>query len=172
MQKIKVFIADLKIKHYSVYQFIQYTLLSGITTIVDFGAFIILNYWIFDSLKTVDFHWWILDYSVSGEVGGGLAGFLATTISYAIAQVFNFFIQRKKTFHATNNALYSGSMYAVMIISGWFLQIWLAGIFMRVFGSLLGQNWGDILAKMVNNTIAFAIQFPMNKWVIMRHTDK
>ena len=172
MQKIKTFIADLKTKHYSWYQLFYYELLSGISTIMDFAVFILLNFWILDSLKTVDFHWWILNYSVSDEVGGGLAGFLATTVSYAIAQTANFFIQRKRTFHATNNALKAGIMYAVMIISGWFLQIWLAGIFMRVFGTWFGQNWGDILTKLANNTIAFAIQYPLNKWVIMKHTDK
>jgi putative flippase GtrA len=172
MQKIKAFFADLKIKHYSLYQLLQYTLLSCITAAIDYGVFILLNYWVFDSLKTVDFHWWILNYTVSGEVGGGMAGFLATTGSYAIAQVANFFIQRKRTFHATNNALFSGIMYTVMVIAGWFIQIWLAGILMRVFGGWVGQNWGDILAKVANNFISFSIQYPLNKWVIMKHKDE
>jgi putative flippase GtrA len=148
-----------------VWQFIKYTLMSLITTVVDMGVFALLNYWVFAGVKQVAFRWWLFDYRVEN---GGLCAFLALVISFAASQTVNFFLQRKVTFGATNNKLYSAMMYAVMVVSVYFFTLWLPTLFIEPLYAAIGENWGGIITKMVCMTISFLIQFPMNKWVIMK----
>jgi putative flippase GtrA len=146
-------------------QFIVFFLLSIVTTVVDLGTFSLFNYLIFTGLKTIDFQWWLFNYSV---INGGLCAFLSFSISFVISQTFNFFIQRKVTFGANNNVLYSGLMYAVMVLLVFFFQLWIPTLLHEPLANLVGSNWGDFIIKNFNMTISFLIQFPMNKWVIMR----
>ena len=162
-------IKNFRAKHETLYQLLLFTLLSGVATIVDFAVFSALNYWLLIPIKSVPFSWWILDYSASN---GGLGGFIATAAAYLAAQTANFFVQRKGTFKANNNPVASGIMYFAMVIAIWFLQLYLGGVLMGFFGKLLGQTLGDFAARIANNTVSFAIQFPLNKFVIMRKSDK
>ncbi|HWQ58076.1 MAG TPA: GtrA family protein [Clostridia bacterium] len=157
-------------EHETLAQLILFTVLSGVATLVDLSVFSLLNYWLLKPLKSVDFVWWLLDYNAVD--GGGLGGLIATAAAYFAAQVANFFVQRKGTFQANNNAAASGALYFVMIVAIWFLQIYLGGLFMRWFAAPFGENLGDILSRLANNTVAFLIQFPLNKYVIMRKTAK
>jgi len=84
---------------------------------------------------------------------------------------FNFFLQRKTTFKANNNALYSGIMYAVMVIGVYFLQLWIPSLILAGIAAVIGANLGAMVVKFINMTISMLIQFPMNKWVIMRNND-
>jgi len=146
-------------------QFIIFFLLSIVTTVVDLGTFSLFNYLIFTSLKTIPFQWWLFDYSI---INGGLCAFLSFSISFVLSQTFNFFIQRKVTFGANNNVLYSGIMYAAMVLLVFFFQLWIPTLARGPIVNLVGENWGDFIIKNFNMTISFLIQFPMNKWVIMR----
>jgi len=146
-------------------QFIVFFLLSIVTTVVDLGTFSLFNYLIFASLKTLPFQWWLFDYSI---INGGLCAFLSFSISFVLSQTFNFFIQRKVTFGANNNVLYSGIMYAVMVLLVFFFQLWVPTLVREPIARLVGGNWADFIIKNFNMTISFLIQFPMNKWVIMR----
>ncbi len=92
----------------------------------------------------------------------------AFTLSFIISQTFNFFIQRKATFKATNNIIYSGIMYFLMVLIVLFFQIWIPTIVRQPVIALVGIKWGEFLIKNVNMTLSFLIQFPMNKWIIMR----
>ncbi len=149
----------------SLWQFILFTLLSLVTTVVDLGTFSLFNYAIFLRFKTTAFSWWVFDYSV---LNGGLCAFLSFALSFAISQTFNFIIQRKATFKATNNILFSALMYAVMVLSVLFFQLWFPTLVREGIVRFAGETWGDVIVKMMNMTISFAIQFPVNKWVIMR----
>lgn len=150
----------------TLWQFIKFTVFSSVTTVVDLGSFVVLNYLVFTSLANTEFKFWLLDYSIDS---GGLCAFLSFALSFIISQIFNFFIQRKATFEATNNVLYSGIMYAVMIIIVFIFQLWMPTIVREPLSIVLGDTWGDLITKNINMTISFAIQFPMNKWVIMRN---
>jgi putative flippase GtrA len=157
-----------KSKHQTLWQLVMFTLMSGITTVVDLGSFALFNYVVFTSLKTQPFAWWLFNYSIEA---GGLCAFLAFGLSFAISQTFNFFLQRKTTFKATNNALYSGIMYAVMVIGVYFLQLWVPSLIQAGIAAVVGATWGAMVVKFINMTISMLIQFPMNKWVIMRNKD-
>ncbi len=148
------------------WQFILFLLMSLLTTGVDLGTFALLNYVIFVSLKTQPFQWFLFDYSV---LNGGLCAFLSFAISFLLSQTFNFFIQRKVTFGANNRVVYSAIMYAIMVIGVFFFQLWIPTLVRDPLVSWVGENWADFIVKNMNMTVSFLIQFPMNKWVIMRH---
>ncbi len=152
-------------KKKTLWQFILFTLFSMVTTVVDFGTFSLFNYWIFTKLKDVSIQFWLFDYSI---VNGGLCALLSFALSFIISQTFNFFIQRKATFKATNNVLKSAIMYAIMVLVVFFISLWLPTLIREPIVNLVGETWGDIIVKNINMTMSFAIQFPMNKWVIMR----
>ncbi len=148
------------------WQFILFFLMSLVTTVVDLGTFSLLNYVVFVSLKTQAFQWFLFDYSI---LNGGLCAFLSFAISFMISQTFNFFIQRKVTFGANNRVAYSAIMYAIMVIGVFFFQLWIPTLVRDPLVSMVGENWADFIIKNMNMTVSFLIQFPMNKWVIMRH---
>lgn len=154
-----------KTNHQTLWQFVMFTLMSCITTVVDFGSFALFNYLVFTSLKTQPFAWWIINYSIED---GGLGAFLAFGLSFAISQTFNFFLQRKTTFKANNNVLYSGMMYAVMVIGVYFLQLWVPSVIQAGIAAAIGAPLGAAVVKFINMTTSMLIQFPVNKWVIMR----
>lgn len=160
--------ADWKTKHQTLWQFVMFTLMSGITTVVDFSSFALFNYWVFVSYRSLPFSWWIIDYSVED---GGLCAFLAFALSFAISQTFNFFLQRKTTFKANNNVLYSAIMYALMVIVVYFVQLWVPSLIQAPIASLIGITLGGMAVKAINMMLSMLIQFPMNKWVIMRNSN-
>lgn len=157
-----------KEKHPNLWQFIVFNLMSGITTIVDFSTFAMFNYWIFVSLRAQTFSFWIINYSVED---GGLCAFYAFAFSFAISQTFNFFLQRKTTFKANNNVLKSGIMYAVMVICVYFLQVFIPSLIQAPIALLVGATMGGMIVKLANMTLSMIIQYPMNKWVIMKNAS-
>lgn len=152
----------------TLWQFIKFTLLSMVTTVVDLGTFALLNYLILTRFSNVPFIWWLLDYGVED---GGLCAFLSFSLSFIISQTFNFFIQRKITFGATGNILRSGILYAVMVLSVFALGVWIPTVIRAPITVFVGSAWADFIVKNINMTMSFAIQFPMNKWVIMRGSE-
>ena len=146
-------------------QFILFTLMSMLTTIVDLGTFALFNYLIFTPYRGISFQWWLIDYSI---INGGLTAFLAFALSFAISQTFNFFMQRKVTFGATNNVALSGFLYAIMVLIVFFLQIWVPTLVRAPLSNAIGENWADLIIKNVNMTVSFIIQFPVSKYIIMR----
>ena len=146
-------------------QFLLFTLMSLLTTVIDLGSFALFNYLVFTPYSGIDFQWWLLDYSVAN---GGLTAFLSFALSFLISQTFNFFMQRKVTFGATNNIALSASLYAVMILIVFFLQLWIPTLIRTPLANWIGGSWADLIIKNANMTLSFLIQFPVNKYIIMR----
>jgi putative flippase GtrA len=165
MDKLSEKSTQLKQNNKTLWQFITFTLLSLVTTVIELGIFSLLNYVLLTSLKATPFHFWVFNYDV---LAGGLCAFLAYMISFVISQTFNFFIHRKVTFSANNNQLYSGIMYGIMILSMFFLQLWIPQLFREWLSGITGPDWADFILKNTNMTLSFLTQFPINKWVIMR----
>jgi len=153
----------------TLWQFVKFTLFSMVTTLVDLGTFSLFNYLIFTRFRDVPFSWWLLRYDVAD---GGLCAFLSFALSFAISQTFNFFLQRKATFHAGGNVLRSGLLYAAMVLAVFAVQLWIPTFLRAPLAAFVGAAWADFIVKNANMTLSFAIQFPMNKWVIMRESPK
>ena len=154
-------------RHEAAWQFIKYMLIGLITTCVEMGSFVLLNFLVFVPFRNQHFSWWIIDYTIEN---GGLTAFLAFALSFAIAQTFNFFLQRKTTFKANNNVARSAVMYAVMIVLIYFLQLYLPTLIRARIVAVLGWTFGDIVTEMINMMVSMLIQFPLSKWVIMRRS--
>lgn len=149
----------------TLWQFIKFTLFSMVTTVVDLGTFALLNYLIFTRYADVPFAWWLLDYNLED---GGLCAFLSFALSFVVSQTFNFFLQRKVTFGASGHLLRSGILYTIMVLAVFALGVWVPTLIRAPIALFVGVGWADFIVKNINMTQSFAIQFPMNKWVIMR----
>jgi len=151
--------------HPDLWEFIKFAALGIIASLTEVGSFALLNYVLLVPYKTIPFSWWLFDY---GAAKGGLGTFLSLTISYALAQLVNFFVQRNLTFKATNGRLASFVMYAISVVGMYLFITWLPTVFIEPLYAAVGAGPGAILTKMICMTTGFLIQFPLNKFVIMR----
>ena len=166
MEQIKESKKSFKEANQTKWQFIIYTLVSLVTTVVELTFFSLFNYILFTSLSDQAFSFGFINYTVQN---GGLTIFLSISLSFVIAQIFNFIVQRKKTFEANNHVLYSAILYAIMILIIFILQMWLPTIIHEPLTQFMSSGLADFIAKNMMMTLAFIIQFPINKWVIMRN---
>ncbi len=151
--------------HAGLWQLVLFMLMSGVTTLVDIGTFALLNFWILVPYRATPFFWGPFCYGVES---GGLTAFGAFAVSFAVSQTFNFFLQRKTTFKANNNAVISAILYAVMVIGVYFVQLFLPTLLRAPLAAVIGATFGDLAMKLINMTVSMLIQFPLNKYVIMR----
>lgn len=154
-----------KASHAGLWQFVLFVLMSGITTLVDLGTFALFNFWLLAPYRATPFFWGPFRY---GAESGGFTAFGAFAVSFAVSQTFNFFLQRKATFRANNNAAVSALLYATMVIGVYFLQLYLPTLLRAPLAAGIGAALGDLVMKLINMTVSMLIQFPLNKYVIMR----
>ena len=155
-----------KESHTGLWQFVLFMLMSGVTTLVDLGTFALFNFWILAPYRATPFFWGPFCYGIES---GGLTAFGAFAVSFAVSQTFNFFLQRKTTFQANNNVVSSAVMYAVMVIGVYFVQLFLPTLLRAPLVAIVGPTFGDLAMKLINMTVSMLIQFPLNKYVIMRN---
>jgi len=155
-----------KESHAGLWQFLLFMLMSGITTLVDLGTFALFNFWLLRPYSATPFLWGPFRYGVES---GGLTAFGAFAVSFAVSQTFNFFLQRKTTFKANNNAVVSAVLYAIMVVGVYFLQLLLPTLLRAPLAVLIGATLADLGMKLINMTASMLIQFPLNKYVIMRN---
>ena len=155
-----------KESHAGLWQFLLFMLMSGITTLVDLGTFSLFNFWLLRPYSTTPFLWGPFCYGIES---GGLTAFGAFAISFAVSQTFNFFLQRKTTFKANNNVAVSAILYAIMVIGVYFVQLFLPTLLRAPLVALIGVTLGDLAMKLINMTVSMLIQFPLNKYIIMRN---
>ena len=118
--------------------------------------------------------YFIFDYP-AGELplgGGGLAYFLAVQITIGIAQIINFFAQRRITFKATNSVGKAAMWYLIAYILITFGAAAAQGLYKAPIYSLFMDTWGwgstgetiaDAVTMIINSAIAFWIFFPIFK---------
>lgn len=128
---------------------------------------------------TEPFKWFVFDYTATNS--GGQGGFLAFLISTIIAQILTFVLNRKKTFKATNNVVWSACMYAVMVVAIVIANAALCGIIKSAIMDAmlladidagLSDTVAGFVSKMVGGALAWVINFVMSKFVIMRSPKK
>lgn len=162
-------LAAFKERHEALWELASFWLMGGVATVVDLGVFALCSYVLFRPLATDGVSWWLFDYSVEN---GGLAALLSFAASFAVSQTVNFFVQRKVTFAATNNVAASAVMYTVMVLGVYVFVMWLPTVIGAPVYAWLGAGAGAIAVKLICQFASFLIQFPINKWVIMRKRDK
>lgn len=159
-------------RHGNIWQIVKFTLISCIAFIAEFATMYALQYGLEGVCGNEHFHWFIFDYAAGREGAFGTAGFIAMLGSKCIAEIISFTINRKKTFKANNNVVFSAIMYVITVVALIIFTTWLAGVLGDAMGPAIGAHAGNTISKMLSSVISFVVIFLMDKFVIMRNVDK
>jgi putative flippase GtrA len=177
-------------KHPNIAQFLVFFVLSNGMTVLQMALMPIFKA-IFGQTALVDtdfqiFHigqnfngtpYYMFDYAGGGldaGGGGGLAYFLSVEITMAIAQVVNFFAQRKITFKANNSVWRSAMWYVLAYIGITFVAAALQGLYKTPVYQLFIDTWNmgktgetiaDIITMFINSAVSFWVFFPIFKLI-------
>ena len=156
-------------RHGNIWQIVKFTLISLIAFLAEFASMYALQYGLADVCGQ-DFHWFVFNYDASQ---GGQATFIAMLGSKCIAEIISFTINRKKTFNANNNVVFSAIMYVITVVALIIFSTWLAGPIGNAMGAHnIDEGLSSTVSKMVGSIISFVVIFLMDKFVIMRNVDK
>ena len=120
--------------------------------------------------------YYIFDYAagaIENGGGGGLAYFIAVELTMAIAQVINFFTQRKVTFKAVGNVWKAAGWYALAYIIITIGAAALQGLYkaplyqlmIQIMGNGTGTTVADLVTMLINCAISFWVFFPIMKLI-------
>ncbi len=160
---------NLKIKYANAFEFIMFNLLSNIATITNFTVLNICQNFIFASLASKPFSFWVFDYGVDN---GGLAGFLSFLISYACAQTVNFIVQRKLVFNSNNKLGKSIAIYIFTILIIYFVCLYIPTLVLPILTDKVGSFWAMNLANAINIIVQVIVVYPVMKFVVMKKFDE
>ena len=163
---------DFMTRHGNIWQIVKFTLISLIAFLAEFASMYALQYGLEDVLGNQEFHWFVFHYAPGRNGAFGTAGFIAMLVSKCIAEIISFTINRKKTFNANNNVVFSAIMYIITVIALILFTTWLAGILGDAIGPAIGADLGNTISKMLGSLISWVVIFLMDKFVIMRKVDK
>ena len=153
-------------RHGNIWQIVKFTLISLIAFLAEFATMYALQYGLADVCGQ-DFHWFVFNYDASQ---GGQATFIAMLGSKCIAEIISFTINRKKTFKANNNVVFSAIMYVITVVALIIFSTWLAGPIGNAMGAHnIDEGLSSTVSKMVGSIISFVVIFLMDKFVIMRN---
>lgn len=120
--------------------------------------------------------YYVFDYAagtIASGGGGGLAYFLAVEITMAIAQVINFFTQRKVTFKSEGNVWKAAAWYVLAYVIITIGAAALQGLYkvpvytflMNALGAGTGTVVADVVTMLINCAISFWVFYPIMKWI-------
>lgn len=156
-------------RHGNIWQVVKFTFISLIAFLAEFATMYALQYGLADVCGQ-DFHWFVFNYDASQ---GGQATFIAMLGSKCIAEIISFTINRKKTFKANNNVVFSAIMYVITVVALIIFSTWLAGPIGNAMGAHnIDEGLSSTVSKMVGSIISFVVIFLMDKFVIMRNVEK
>lgn len=156
-------------KHQTLWQFIKFFLFSQIAGLVELVSFAILGK-VLPPVLPDDFDFFVFHYT--NEKGLCAGAFVAFFVSAVLAEIVSFLANRKATFNANNNVVKSAIEYAVLILFVICMKTWIVTVLTPLVESVttigLLIEW---IPKLASMALAFAIIFPMNKFVIMKHVE-
>ena len=124
----------------------------------------------------------VFDYAAGAlpQGGGGLAYFLAVQITLLIAQVINFFLQRRVTFRSNSSIWRAAAWYLLAYIIITFAAAALQGLYKAPIYDLLMTTWGwgelggtvaDVVTMIINSALSFWVFFPIFKVIFKREPE-
>ena len=183
------FWAGFQEKHPEVAQFLVFFLISNGVTVLQMVLMPAIKYiFSFTSLVSTNFQilpighnldgsiYYVFDYA-SGSIGdgggGGLAYFLAVEITLLVAQIINFFLQRKVTFKSNTNIRKAAFWYFIAWVLISVGAAALQGLyktpiydfFMNLLGKGTGMTIADLITMLINCMISFWVFFPIMKLI-------
>lgn len=153
-------------KHSELWKFVKFTFTGASTSVLELGVFMFLQYVVFKSLNVTP----VTDNAVLNFLGIEYKGYLysyaiSAIIGYAAAYIMN----RKLTFKADANPVFSTVAYAIMVACTIAFNTW----FGAFLGTLIKNNGLDnalvqALTKLVVMTVPTLWTYPLNRFVIHR----
>ena len=153
-------------KHSELWKFVKFTFTGASTSVLELGVFMFLQYVVFKSLNVTP----VTDNAVLNFLGIEYKGYLysyaiSAIIGYAAAYIMN----RKLTFKADANPVFSTVVYAIMVACTIAFNTW----FGAFLGTLIKNNGLDnalvqALTKLVVMTVPTLWTYPLNRFVIHR----
>lgn len=178
-----------KEKHPEIATFIVFFLSSNFVTIIQMILQIVLSAILLStSLVNINFQYlavpgatnfvtggqyYIFDYP-AGEVGG-LAFFLATYVTIAIAQVINFFLQRNMTFKSKSNPWIAAFWYLVAFVAITLISSALLGFYKKPIFDFFGASFewlANIIVVLINCSVSFWVFYPIFKVIFPKDKTK
>lgn len=161
--KIKIAFTKFTEKHAELFKFIKFSIAGMLSSIVEVIIYYLLAYLVFANLDSTSVNIWILNYE---NIGIMWSFIISTTIGYAIAFIMN----RKITFAADANPVFSIVVYAAMVIFTIFATTWI-GMETIELTSTQGETIakiGELLSKPLAMLLATAWTYPINRFIIHR----
>ena len=153
-------------KHGELLKFIKFTFTGASTSVLELGVFMFLQYVVFKSLNVTP----VTDNAVLSFLGIEYKGYLysyaiSAIIGYAAAYIMN----RKLTFKADANPIFSTVVYAIMVACTITFNTW----FGAFLGTLIQNNgWDSPLVQMITKLVVMTVPtiwtYPLNRFVIHR----
>lgn len=153
-------------KHAELWKFVKFTFTGASTSVLELGVFMFLQYVVFKSLNVTP----VTDNAVLNFLGIEYKGYLysyaiSAIIGYAAAYIMN----RKLTFKADANPVFSTVVYAIMVACTIAFNTW----FGAFLGTVIKNNGWDnalvqALTKLVVMTVPTLWTYPLNRFVIHR----
>lgn len=153
-------------KHAELWKFVKFTFTGVSTSVLELGVFMFLQYVVFKSLNVTP----VTDNAVLNFLGIEYKGYLysyavSAIIGYAAAYIMN----RKLTFKADANPVFSTVVYAIMVACTIAFNTW----FGAFLGTVIKNNGWDnalvqALTKLVVMTVPTLWTYPLNRFVIHR----
>lgn len=157
-------ITKFKERHPDIYEFIMFNLMSNVATITNFVFLWIGTGFLFKGFAGADFHWFIFTYRAAD---GGLGGFLSFLLAYVMAQIVNFYVQRKFVFSATVEIKKVLPLYILTVTIAGIISVWLPPYVISLISPYV-KGFAPTIANMVNIVIQVVINYPMMKFKIMK----
>jgi putative flippase GtrA len=186
-----------KEKHPNIAQFLVFFMLSNGITVLQmilmpliksaFGytALVETSFQVFQVGRNFDgSDYFVFNYaagSIGSGGGGGLAYFLAVQITLGIAQIINFFAQRKITFKSNSNIWRAAFWYVIAYILISIGAAALQGLYKAPIYNLFMNTWGmgslgetiaDFMTMIINCAISFWVFFPIFKIIFKQEETK
>ena len=153
-------------KHSELWKFVKFTFTGASTSVLELGVFMFLQYVVFKPLNVTP----VTDNAVLNFLGIEYKGYLysyavSAIIGYAAAYIMN----RKLTFKADANPVFSTVVYAIMVACTIAFNTW----FGAFLGTVIKNNGRDnalvqALTKLVVMTVPTLWTYPLNRFVIHR----
>ena len=153
-------------EHKTMLQAILFMLFSCLAFVAQLGTQALFD-WALSSVDKVVKVWPFPEQAL-----GTLISFL---IANVVAKVLSFVMNRKKTFNANNNKIFSAVTYTIMVVTLIIVETLvgepLANALNNASNGVLG-DWANTLAIIIYSIPDFIIVFLMDKFVIMRHKEE
>ena len=144
---------------------IKFAAMGALSTVIELIVFYLLQGVVFADMRTQPIQFLIFSYEGPGYLWSYL---ISTTVGYAIA----FALNRKYTFHANANPVFSIAAYLIMVVFTIFTTTWLGLWITNLFIQNGMRTLGETITKPLVAVLAMLWTYPINRFVIHRRKDE